>query len=327
MSPASIGERLVARPVVRTLFLLFFMKLGWDLWGFYLWATGQGPHVVRPDGFAGIIPVGAFMSFFLWLKTGIFDEVQPAGIVIIIGALLTSLLFKRGFCGWICPVGGFWQLVASLGSRLLGRSRRAPRRLDLVLRSLRYVLSAAIFCILATVSVQEALSFQQLPYYAVSDIKILSLLMRITPPYLVVAAGVTALCLFFGNVWCRYLCPLGALYGAAGSCSAGVVRRDVRRCIGCGACARVCHAGIPVDSAISVRDAECDGCQDCVRACPAPGALTNRLLGRLTIPHWLWPVLVVGVWLVVYGAALLLGFWRTGLPEAQLAAYVRMLGI
>jgi ferredoxin len=56
---------------------------------------------------------------------------------------------------------------------------------------------------------------------------------------------------------------------------------------------------------------ECDGCMDCVKVCPAPGALEARLLGRWRIPAWVWPVLVVGVWLLIYGVAKLTHNWDT----------------
>ncbi len=51
----------------------------------------------------------------------------PAGLVIIIAAFATSLLFRRGFCGWICPVGTVWEAFAALGRRIFGRNFQLPR--------------------------------------------------------------------------------------------------------------------------------------------------------------------------------------------------------
>jgi len=322
-----IARKLNLRFMVRTGFLLYFIYLCAKLWMFYLWAVGEGAYVDRPEAVAGLIPVGAYMSFFLWLKTGFFDVVAPAGIVIIIGALATSFLFKRGFCGWICPVGAVWHGFGWLGRRLQGRTLRPPRWLDLVLRALRYVIAIAAFGFVGMVSVAEAISFQQIPYYAVSDIKILSLLVRITPLYFAVAALVGVASMLLGNVWCRYLCPLGGLYGAIGVASPCTVVRDEDICIACGKCTEVCHAAVKVDELRSVHAPECDGCLDCVVECPAPGALEPRVLGKWAMPVWLWPVLVVGLWLAIYGVAKLTGHWDTAVPADLFRIYVNAMGI
>ena len=115
------------RGLVRTGFLVYFAYLCVRLWMFASWALAGSPptpHATRPEAVAGIIPVGALMSFFLWLKTGVFDAVVPAGIVIIVGALVLSVVFKRGFCGWVCPVGTV--LGGRRGPRPMGPAPR-PR--------------------------------------------------------------------------------------------------------------------------------------------------------------------------------------------------------
>lgn len=55
---------------------------------------------------------------------------------------------------------------------------------------------------------------------------------------------------------------------------------------------------------------------ECVRACPAPGALEARVGGQWRIPAWVWPLLVVGVWLLIYGVAKLTHNWDTTIPSS-----------
>jgi polyferredoxin len=326
------------RGVVRGGFLLFFVYLCARLWLFALWALDRSAmHVTRPDAVAGIIPVGAYTSFFAWVKSGVFDAVVPAGVVIVIGALVLSLLFKRGFCGWICPVGTVFEGSGAFGRfvrrripgapKWLGRHLPAPRAVDLGLRGLRYALTAMVILFVAAVPVREALDFQTLPYYAASDVKIISYFVH--PPLWYLAFGFVMIgaSVAFGNVWCRYLCPLGGLYGAIGAASPCTVVRDAEACIDCKACARVCHAGVRVDKARSVRSAECDGCMDCVLACPEDGALTARAFGSIRIPWWVWPTAVVGVWLAAYALALLTGHWHSAMPETYFVEAVRTLGL
>jgi polyferredoxin len=263
------------------------------------------------------------MSLFAWMKTGFFDVVMPSAIVIIIGAIVLSLLFKRGFCGWICPVGTVGAAAGSLGRFLLrGRNLNVPRWLDIILRIPKYVVAGMLLFWLSTLPPEVALQFQTLPYYATSDLKILYGIIDPAWWYVAIGVSVAATSVLWGNTWCRYLCPLGAVYGAVSSASVGTVGRDAESCIDCGKCTSACTARIDVASAGVVRSTECDGCQDCVRACPQPGALSARLFG-VPIPWVAWPVLLVLIWMLVYALAVGTGHWTHGLPDSTVAEYMR----
>lgn len=304
---------LTSRWLVKGAFFVLFVWLASRLLAFAAWARGEGPFVPRPEAVAGILPVGHFTSFFAWLKGGGWDTLLPAGLVIIIAALATSLLFKRGFCGWICPVGTLWEGAAAIGRRLLGgRNIRLPRWLDIAGRGFRYVLGFGFFAFVGMVSIPEAVGFRELPYMWVADIKIIEGFGQ--PIFLIVILFASALSMLLGPVWCRYACPLGALYSAVGLASPCAVKRDGQTCIDCGKCTRVCHAFVDVQHAATVHAAECDGCMDCVKVCPVEGALEARAFGRMRIAPWVWPLLVVGLWFAIYLVAKLTGNWDTTIP-------------
>jgi len=304
---------LTSRWLVKGAFFVLFVWLASRLLAFAAWARGEGPFVPRPEAVAGILPVGHFTSFFAWLKGGGWDTLLPAGLVIIIAALATSLLFKRGFCGWICPVGTLWEGAAAIGRRLLGgRNIRLPRWLDIAGRGFRYVLGFGFFAFVGMVSIPEAVGFRELPYMWVADIKIIEGFGQ--PIFLIVILFASALSMLLGPVWCRYACPLGALYSAVGLASPCAVKRDDQTCIDCGKCTRVCHAFVDVQHAATVHAAECDGCMDCVKVCPVEGALEARAFGRMRIAPWVWPLLVVGLWFAIYLVAKLTGNWDTTIP-------------
>jgi polyferredoxin len=307
-----------SRVFVRSVFLVFFVWICVRLVQFTAWARGSGYYVPRPEAVAGLLPVGHFTSFFAWLRGGGWDTLLPAGLVIILGAIALSVLFKRGFCGWICPLGTVWELAALAGRRLLGgRSIRLPRWLDIAGRGLRYLLAAVILAWLSLVPLAEAVAFRRLPYMWTADIKII--LGFASPLFLSVIGLAFVLSMLLGPVWCRFVCPLGGWYGVLGMASLCAVERDDARCIGCSKCTWVCHAFVDVEHVRKrVWAPECDGCMDCVRVCPAPGALEAKVAGGPRIAPWVWPLLVVGLWLAIYGGAKAAGAWDTSIPVEAL---------
>jgi len=87
-----------------------------------------------------------------------------------------------------------------------------------------------------------------------------------------VAALILAWFVFSKRPFCRVLCPLGALWGAAGKAS--LVRMRVSGdCIDCGLCRDVCPVDIQINR--EPASAECIRCGECVRACPVD-AISHR---------------------------------------------------
>ena len=91
-----------------------------------------------------------------------------------------------------------------------------------------------------------------------------------------VLAGILCACVFLYRAFCRFLCPLGALYSLMSRLALLGVRVDPARCTDCGACVRVCKLDIR-----AVGDRECVHCGDCIGVCPA-GAISFRA-GKLVL--------------------------------------------
>ena len=50
------------------------------------------------------------MAFKYFILTGIVEPVHPAAFILFVAILGVSLIVKKGFCGWICPIGTLSQL-------------------------------------------------------------------------------------------------------------------------------------------------------------------------------------------------------------------------
>ena len=94
------------RIAVQAGFTLFCLYAGYRFYLFYLWGTGQSDiYVPRPPSVEAFLPIGALVGLKRFLLSGHFDMIHPAGLTIFMAALVIGLLLRKGFCGWICPVG------------------------------------------------------------------------------------------------------------------------------------------------------------------------------------------------------------------------------
>ena len=94
----------------------------------------------RSPGVEGFLPIGALVSLKYWIVTGVFPKVHPAALVLFLTFLAMSLLAKKSFCSWLCPVGTLSEGLWKLGRRLLGRNFHPWAWLDILLRGLKYLL-------------------------------------------------------------------------------------------------------------------------------------------------------------------------------------------
>lgn len=301
-----------SRWAIKAGFLAVFVYSVIRLLGFERWARGEGEFVTRPEAVAGLLPVGHFTSFFGWLKGAGWDTILPAGLVIIIAAITVSFLFKRAFCGYICPVGTVWEGSAWLGRKLLGKNIKLPKWLDWAGRGFQILVTVVAFAFLFLVPMAEVLSFRELPYMWVADIKIIHSFAQ--PGFLIAIVVALGVSFFFTPLWCRYLCPIGGLYSLFGMASPCKVHRNEETCIDCGKCAKACHALVDPSATKAVHANTCDGCMDCVRACPVDECLEAKFANRITISPWMWGLGVIAVWVVIYLFALAVGQWHTTIP-------------
>ncbi len=295
---------------------------------FALWAlpqtTGHAPEATRPAGVEGFLPISALMSLRLWLAGQGIHPVHPAGLAILVGVLAMSTLVAKSFCSHICPVGTVSEALGRLGARLLGRTWAPPRWLDLPLRSLKYLLLALFLWVTwVALDLPGVRAFLDSPYNRVDDVKMLLFFAHPSRLTVGVLGALVVGSLLVRDLWCRYLCPYGALLGLVGRLAPLKVTRDPSTCTDCGKCTKVCPARLQVHTMTRVASVECTSCQDCVAACPVKACLAVRPPRVAPSRWWLRPALVVvvtvGVYLGVTAAFRLTGHWRGGVTPAEYA--------
>lgn len=305
----------------RSAFQLVFLVLNaWIGIQFFLWVLhwetgGRTLAVSRPPGVEGWLPIASLMNLKAWVLTGELPAIHPAGVFLLVAFLGMSLVFRKSFCGWLCPIGTVSETLARAGQALLGRNWILPRWADVALRSLKYVLLGLFLYAVGGMSVAAIRQFLDGPYGIVADVKMLNFFRSPSLTALVVLGALVVLSVLVRQFWCRYLCPYGALMGLASWVSPAAIRRVSAKCIACGKCSRVCPSRLPVDRLATVRSPECIGCYQCVAACPVAGALDMRLGRRLVLsPAW-FGAGVAAIFLALVLVAQITGHWHTHLPD------------
>ncbi|MFZ2948643.1 MAG: 4Fe-4S binding protein [Desulfuromonadaceae bacterium] len=289
------------------------------------------PLVSRPPGVEGFLPIGALTSLKYWLVSGTIHPVHPAALVIFLTILLMSLLAKKSFCSWLCPVGTLSEVAHKLGRQVFGRNFRIWLWLDLLLRGIKYLLLLLfVTAILLRMSAESLVTFLDAPYWAVSDVKMLHFFTKMSGTTIAVLAALTFLSFFYRMFWCRYLCPYGALLGLASLFSPFKIRRDAAGCTGCQRCSAICPSGLVVHSCTAVSSPECTGCLTCVANCPEQDVLAMRpAFWQRPLPVWVFPAAVVSIFMAGIGAGMVSGHWHSSLSYAdyqRLIPIVRNLG-
>ncbi|HEX3659874.1 MAG TPA: 4Fe-4S binding protein [Acidobacteriaceae bacterium] len=316
------------RLIVQSLFVALNAWIGvqFFLWVRWIERGGQGLAVGRPAGVEGWLPIAGLMNLKYLIVTGHVAPLHPAAMFLLIAFLLMSVLLKKAFCSWLCPVGTLSEFLWKLGRRFFGRNLVPPRWLDVSLRSLKYILLAFFVGVIGYMSAAALAGFMMTPYGLIADVKMLDFFRTLTVTGIIVLGVLAGLSLFIQNFWCRYLCPYGALMGLVSLLSPTKIRRDTEACIDCGKCSKACPAHVRVDQLVRVRSAECSACLACVASCPVENALqlslpakkaataAERWTGRVLRPGTVAAMIAVLFFGLVLFARMT-GHWRSSISN------------
>ena len=308
------------RSTVQAAFALLCVWIGIEFYLFMQWGMSAGvePYFERPPGVEGFLPISALMGVLHWIGSGSLNTIHPAGTIILIGFIAVSVIMKKAFCSWMCPVGTISESLWMLGQKLFKRNIVVWKWLDYPLRALKYLLLFFFVYSIASMSVQELEIFINSPYNKVADIKMYLFFAEISQFALWTIIILMLFSVVIKNFWCRYLCPYGALLGLTGLLSPLRITRTKETCIDCELCTKVCPSNIKVHAIGQVWSDECTSCLRCVEECPVKDTLLLRInKSAPAVSNWVMGSLVVGVFLAITGLGMLTGHWKNSVQKEE----------
>jgi polyferredoxin len=314
----------IFRRLIQASFTFFCVYIGIRFYQFHQWITGHSSYqVARPPSVEAFLPISALMSLKKLILTGNYDTVHPAGLTILIAAIIVSFLARKGFCGWICPIG-FVSNLAEDVARKLKTVRETPFFVNLPLLTLKYFLLVFFsYLILWKMDIKSIDGFIRSPYNIVADAKMLDFFLAPSNITIAVMAFLTIISLFIRNFWCRFLCPYGALIGITALLSPSYISRNSETCIDCKKCEKKCPTAIKLTKKSTIKSQECIGCLECVEICPIEDCLSVRFVSK-KLPTVSLPAFVVIVFLGLWLWASTTGHWHQQLQPQVLKRYYNM---
>lgn len=251
-----------------------------NLTGFVTGRIYQGPlknaclpglNCYSCPGALGACPLGS-------LQNGLADPLMLIPFYVLGFLVLLGGILGRFVCGWLCPFG----LIQEWLHRIPGRKWRPAhdQPLHKRLQVSKYVI-LAIFVVLLPFS-GRLLSGYGSPAFctyicpsgtlmagiplmlANSDLRELASWLFGWKMLILVAVVVASI--FISRPFCKYVCPLGAIYGFFNRISLYRVTVDPVRCNHCGICTRRCPMSVPVPE--DANGPDCIRCGVCAAVCP-----------------------------------------------------------
>ncbi len=188
--------------------------------------------------------------------------------------LLYCILFGRMICGWACPFGLIQELLYKIKSP---KVRKSP-----VTRILSYFKYVVLVFFVGVVPITYAIRGIPLPAFCkyicpagtieggllllsnkLNESTYFPMLNYLFTWKFMLMISIVVGCVFIFRLFCRFLCPLGGLYGLFNKISVFGVQVDEEKCTHCTLCVSHCKCDIQ-----HISDQECIACGECIDICP-----------------------------------------------------------
>ena len=216
-------------------------------------------------------------------KGNISWESVKYSVWMLVATVPATVLVGRFFCGFFCSFGAVQDLLwfGSHRLRALFPGKRNLKKADRIFRFAKYAVLFyfIIFVWSGVTAVKTAGPWQVFgQYVSFGHWPGLKPLLSV--------GGILFLVIFIGSLFvqrffCRYFCPMGAIYSLISQTSFLKIDKPRERCGKCHLCTSKCTMGMDLTKKDRIAGGECISCQKCVSWCPKGNAHFRSRYGVL----------------------------------------------
>lgn len=250
--------------------------------GFFTGQICQGPtkSVCVPGlncyscpGAVGACPIGSLQNALSAYRFKF--PYYVVGLILFFGALMGRII-----CGFLCPFGFIQDLLHKIPVPIKIKTFKGDRQL----RKLKYIILIVLVIVLP-------ICVKLTPFFckflcpsgtiaglllALGDHSLFSLFGARFAWKICILVAIVVLSTMISRPFCKYLCPLGAIYGPMNKIALFRMHCNPDACVHCGKCAKVCD--MCVDPSKTPNSAECIRCGKCIDSCPTNALKMENVL-------------------------------------------------
>lgn len=192
-----------------------------------------------------------------------------AQLITVLTVFIITVLWGRFFCGFVCFFGTLQELIAFLSKKIFPKKRQFPSKFDHLLKLMKYFMLIFIIVGIWILALPVDSSFNPWGVFGMLVSGNLSAVTAAIPTVgFFILMAILICSIFIERFFCRYLCPLGAMFAIFSQKRVYKIRRQSDTCTNCGLCTKKCSMGIDIPEKDAVTSGECINCMQCVTVCP-----------------------------------------------------------
>ena len=177
-----------------------------------------------------------------------------------------TIILGRFFCGWLCTFGAINDFIYIISKKVFKTKFKVNEKVDSILKYLKYIILLFIIAIIWTSGSTTFDSYSPWDAFAQVD-SISNSIFTYTGGFIML--GIIAVgAVFIERFFCRYLCPLGAVFTILSKARIFKISKLSDKCGPCRICTNNCSMGIKLYQMDKVSSGECINCFKCLDVCP-----------------------------------------------------------
>ena len=237
-------------------------------------------------------------SIYQMIIGGNFDFLSAiTSSIELITIIVSTIVIGRFFCGWFCSFGALNDLMYYLNKKIFKVKFKINPKVDNILKYIKYIV--LLFIIVVSWTLGSNILKGTSPWDAFAQITSPSIVISSFAIGLVLLLLISVGAFFIERFFCRYLCPLGAVFSLISRIGIFKINKPSKDCGKCRACTNNCSMGIQLYKTEKQHGGECINCLKCVEVCPRKNANANAF-GENINPA-LASTVAIGAFVGMYG--------------------------